>query len=145
MEYKDATDIIAGLHGALDKLEVKIRKSRVHRIFWHTAPVKWYTPPVLLGLSWEIDHPFRRSRVVMLRYWWKRSLVLGFWGKTEYDEDHALLNATLHGRERTHGERNGWDDQSYVEGEFDGASGNILERRPGLRVRATFDAGIDGQ
>ena len=145
MEYKDVTDIVAGMHGVLDKIEARVRGSWVHRIFWHSVNVKWYTPPVLFGTSWELDHPFRRSRTVIVRYWWGRSLVLGFWSKTGYDEDHALLNATIHGRERTDGERLGWDDQSFAEAEFDGDSGPILERRPELRVRATVDDGIDGR
>lgn len=144
MEYKDATDVVAAMHGALDWAERKIRGSWVHRVFWHSVNVKWFTPPVLLSTSWEIDHPYRKGRTVLVRYWWDKSAVLGFWGKKVYDEDHALLNATIHGRERTDGERLGWDDQSYTAAEFDGGSSPLLSRRPELRVRATVDAGIDG-
>lgn len=145
MEYKDVTDVIAGVHNLLDKLEARVRGSRVHRVFWHSVNVQWYTPPVILGTSWELDEPNRKARTVILRYSWGKSLVLGFWGKTGYDEADALLNATIHGRQRTHGERSGWDDQSYESAEFDGASGTVLTRRPGLRVRTTSDAGVDGQ
>lgn len=144
MEYKDVTDVIAGAHGLLDKLDRRVRKSWVYRVFWHSVNVQWYTPPVIIGTSWELDEPNRKSRTLILRYSWGRSLVLGFWGKTEYDEDEALLNATIYGRERTHGERRAWDDQSYLEGEFDGISSDVLEGRPQLRVRATVDAGSDG-
>lgn len=144
MEYKDVTDVIAGLHGALDKLETKVRGSWVHRIFWHSVNIKWYTPPVFFATSWELDEPYRKSRAFIFRYSWGKSLVLGFWGKTGYDEEHALLNATIYGRERTDGERLVWDDQSYTNAEFDGNSGSLFSR-PELRVRATSDAGADGQ
>lgn len=145
MEYKDATDIIAGAHNLLSRLEARIRKSWVHRVFWHSVNVRWYTPPIWGARAWEVDEPFRGGRTVLLRYWRGKSLVLGFWGKTSYDEAEALLNATIHGRERTHGERSGWDDQSYESAEFDGTSGTVLTRRPGLRVGASVDAGADGQ
>ena len=145
MEYKDATDVIAGMHGLLDRLEASVRRSRIHRVFWHSVNVRWYTPPVWPAREWEVDEPFRRGRTVLLRYRWGKSAVLGFWGKTGYDEADALLNATIHGRRRTDGERSGWDDQSYTEAEFDGNSGPLLSRRPELRVRATVDAGADGQ
>jgi len=110
MEYKDATDIIAGLHNALDWAENKITGSWVHRAFWHTVRVKWYTPPVLGGISWELDEPFRKGYTLIVRYWWKRSLVLGFWGKKHYDENTALLSATIHGRNRTNEEHDAWDE-----------------------------------
>lgn len=144
MEYKDATDVIAGLHGALDWVETKVRKSWLNRVFWHSVNVKWYTPPVLAGTSWELDHPNRKGATVILRYSWGKCFVLGFWGKREYDEDHALLSATIHGRKRTDGEHLGWDEAAYREGEFDGTSSPLLERRPELRIRATTDAGTDG-
>ena len=144
MEYKDVTDVIAGMHSVLDWVDSKVRGKWLHRFFWHGVRVKWYTPPVLIGTSWELDAPFRKSRTIIVRYWWSKSAVLGFWGKKGYDEDHALLSATIHGRERTYGERLGWDDQSYAEAEFDGNSGPLLSRRPELRVRASTDAGADG-
>lgn len=143
MEYKDVTDVIAGLRGALDWVERKAIRHGLSRLFWHSVNVQWYTPPVILATEWELDHPNRKSRVAILRYSWGRSLVLGFWGKKHYDEDHALLNATIHGRKRTDGENRGWDEESYREAEFAGSSLPLLNERPGLRVRATVDAGPD--
>lgn len=145
MEYKDVTDLITGVHGLLDKLEVRVRKSRISRFFWHSVRVKWYTPPVILGTSWELDPPNRKGRTVILRYSWDKSIVLGFWGKTGYDEDHALLNATIYGRERTREERDAWDESIPKTRTVDGIDCSLLEGRPGLRVRATVDAGTDGQ
>ena len=146
MEYKDVTDVIAGLHGVLDRVERKVTGSWVHRAFWHKVEVKWYTPPVLLSRSIEIDEPFRRSRTVVLRYWWDKCLVLGFWGKTEYDEDANLLEATIHGRERTHDERIAYDEARAFDSDprVEGLRGPVLEGRSRLRVRASTDAGIDG-
>lgn len=154
MEYKDATDIIAGLHNVLDWAEAKITGSWVHRAFWHTIRVKWYTPPVLGGISWELDEPFRKGYTLIVRYWWKRCLVLGFWGKTHYDEDQALLSATIHGRKRTDDERDAWDDlaprdtrhdyYTVSPGRAKSVSGLVLKEQSGLRVRATVDARTDG-
>lgn len=145
MEYKDATDIIAGLHNALDWAETKITGSWVHRAFWHTVRVKWYTPPVIAGISWELDEPFRKGYTLIVRYWWKRSLVLGFWGKKHYDENHALLSATIHGRNRTNDERDAWDESvPKNSGLVEGVDLGLLEGQSGLRVRATVDARSDG-
>jgi len=146
MEYKDVTDVIAGLHSALDWTESKVRGKWLHRFFWHGVRVKWYTPPVFLSRSIEIDEPFRRSRTVVLRYWWDRSVVLGFWGKTKYDEDANLLEATIHGRERTYDERIAYDEDRAFDSDprVEGFRGPVLEGRPELRVRATVDAGADG-
>jgi hypothetical protein len=143
MEYKEVTDIIAGAHGLLDKLEVRVRKSWLYRLFWHSVNVQWHTPPIWLAPEWEVEEPFRRGKTVILRYSWGKSLVFGFWGKTGYDEADALLNATIHGRKRTDGEHLGWDEAAYRAGEFAGVSGPILEQRPQLRIRATVDAGPD--
>jgi hypothetical protein len=137
LEFKDVTDIIASAHGVLDKLEARVSGSWLHRAFWHGINVRWYTPPVLIGRSWELDYPYRKSRTVVLRYSFRRSLVLGFWGKKGYDEDTALLEATIYGRERTNDERRAWDETQLFMA--DEASGVLLEGRPGLRVRATFD------
>lgn len=151
MEYRDATDIVAGLHGVLDKVETKIRGSWVHRVFWHSVRVKWYTPPVLAGASWELDHPYRKGYTLIVRYWWRRSLVLGFWGKRNYGEDHALLNATIHGRKRTQDERDAWDETKFQEFEPSIADKSadfdldVLTGEPRLRIRATTDAGVDGE
>jgi hypothetical protein len=140
MEYKEVTDIVAGAHNVLDRLEVKIRKSWVSRIFWHSVRVRWFTPPVILGTSWELDHPYRKGGTLIVRYWWSRCWVLGFWGKTEYDEDHALLSATIHGRDRTDDERHAFDDTTKnLEGPATGDS-DILGGRSNLRDGATRDA-----
>lgn len=144
MEYKDATDVVAELHGFLDKLESKIRRSSVHRIFWHGVRIKWFTPPVYTAKTFEIEEPFRRARVVMVRYWWNRGLVLGFWGKTEYDEETNLLEATVYGRKRRDDERSAYDESKGYENS-QGSSGELLARGSGLRVRATSDARADGQ
>lgn len=145
MEYKDATDVVAGLHNALDKVDARIRRSRLSRAFWHSVNVKWYTPPVLVATSWELDYPYRKSRTVVLRYWWNRSAVLGFWGKTEYDEDTALLEATIHGRERTHEERSAYNEATAWSGdpESEGFGSGVLSGRPGLRDGTTRHAWTD--
>lgn len=147
MEYKDVTDVIAGLHSGLDWVERKITGSWVHRIFVHTARVKWYTPPILFGHSWEIDEPFRRGKTVIVRFSWSRVVALGFWGKKHYDEDHVLLEATIHGRERTHDERSAFNEATAYEERptaVEGSSLPLRGDRPELRVRATSDAGADG-
>lgn len=162
MEYKDATDIVSGLHTALDWVETKVRKSGINRIFWHSVNVKWYTPPVLGGVSWELDEPNRKGYTLILRYWWNKSAVLGFWGKKHYSEDHALLNATIHGRERTSDERDAWNESTPKKGSLiEGIRGfhafkpsrptqredirfEVFDGQPQLRVRATTDARADG-
>lgn len=141
MEYKDATDIIAGLHNGLDWIDRKIRGTWVQRAFWHGIRVRWYTPPVLVSKTYEVEEPFRRSRAIVLRFWWNRSVVLGFWGKTGYDEDANLLEATIWGRPRTDGERKHWSDSPVSVPE--GLSSEILGGRPGLRDGATRNARAD--
>lgn len=143
MEYNDLEGTIAAAHGVLDRIEAGLRGSWASRIFWHSVRIKWYTPPVTFSRTIELDHPYRRSHSAIFRYWPTRALVLGFWGRKQYDEDSNLLDATILGRTRTDGERRAWDDGSYQDGEFEGSSVPLLERRPGLRVRATVDAGVD--
>lgn len=145
MEYKDVTDVLAVGHNILDWAEAKVSGSWLHRWFWHSVHVKWYAPPVHFATSWELDHPFRKSHAIVLRYSFRRSAVLGKWGKTGYDEDTALLEATIHGRQRRQDEREAWDETvlKVHDPATDGNSG-VLGGEPGLRVRATFDAGIDG-
>lgn len=147
MEYKDVTDIISGAQTLLDRLEGKVRGSWLHRWFWHGVNVQWYTPPVLFSTTWELDYPFRKSRTILLRYSFRRSLVLGFWGKTGYDEDTALLEATVYGRKRRDDERIHFDEVRAYDDRptaFEGSSLPLRGDRPQLRVRATFDDGLDG-
>lgn len=145
MEYKDATDVIAWAHNALDKLDVWVRRSWVSRVFWHSVNVQWYTPPVITGTSWELDEPNRKSRTLILRYSWGKSVVLGFWSKTGYDEAEALLHATIHGRERTEDERIAYDEaNAWNATRGEDGSDPVLQGGSGLRVRATTDARADG-
>lgn len=89
------------------------------RIFGHTMKVKWYTPPVWVGKTHELDEPFRRGYTVLVRYSWSSMLALGFWGKPQ-DPDKALLDATILGRKRSDDERQHWSDDvrdaSFSEG-----------------------------
>jgi hypothetical protein len=135
LEYRQVHDV---LHELADRAE----RSWLRRAFWHSVNVKWYTPPVLFGQSWELDYPFRKSRTVVLRYTWGRSLVLGFWGKKGHDEDTALLEATLYGRKRTSDERRAWDDTQLLVAPEAGIG--VLFGGSELRDGTAGHDGIDG-
>lgn len=144
MDYLDVTDIVAGAHSVLDKLEAKVTGSWLHRWFWHSVNVTTWTPPVHFARSWELDYPFRKSHTVLIRWSFRRSVAIGFWGKTGYDEDTALLEATIHGRSRRQDERDAWDatvPRTTASGEE--ANSGLLAGGSGLRVLATTDDGLD--
>lgn len=135
MEYKNPADV---LHEIADRWET----GPMSRIFGHTARVRWYTPPVLFGISWELDEPNRKGYTVILRYSWRHVLALGFWGKKGHSEEEALLSATVMGRKRRQDERDAFDD-SILRDHSEDENIAVFQGGPGLRNRATTDARAD--
>lgn len=65
----------------------------VGRLFLHVLKVE-PGPLVHFGTSQEIERPFRRSRVVVVRLWpLRRALAIGWWRKTGFTEEQALTKA----------------------------------------------------
>jgi hypothetical protein len=137
MDYVTIGDIVSVVH---DTITEKMASTRWERMFFHTIRIRWYTPPLIIGKSVETDEPFRYARSLGLRFSPARALVLGFWSEKGYDEDTALLEATLLGRRRTDDERHGFDPYRVY---GTGDSSDELSGRPGLRDGTTRNAGVD--
>jgi hypothetical protein len=137
MDYVTIGDVLSVVH---DTITESIASTKWERMFFHTIRIRWYTPPFFFGKSVETDEPFRHAKSLGLRFSGRRALVLGFWSEEGYDEDEALLEATMLGRERTDDERHGFDpDRIYGTGD----SSEVLSGRPGLRDGTTRNAGVD--
>jgi len=61
-------------------------------IFTHTVRLKPGTPFIHRAPTNEVEEPFRRSNSVIVNLF-RRGLVIGFWRKTNREEDEALLDA----------------------------------------------------
>lgn len=141
MEYKEVSDAFATAHGVLDWLESKVNRGFVSRFYTTKYGVKWYTPPVLVCKTYEIDEPFRQSWTFFLRTGFKTIRGYGIWSKHGLPEHEALLKAV----------RAGQVDEDYMEhfdvdaiqGEFEVVDGVGGFKPRGLRSGATGDAGVE--
>jgi hypothetical protein len=61
------------------------------RLFFHRVALRRHVPLLHFADTHEVEEPFRYSRSVILRYWPRRGLVLGWWRDTGREEDEALL------------------------------------------------------
>jgi hypothetical protein len=136
--YYEVEDVLYVAHDALDAIERKLDSGKyLRRFFIQFSRVKWYTPPIVVARTLEVDEPYRRCNSVLFRYWWNRGIVLGMWGNVGYDEAEQLLEATIMGRERTQDERDAVDDtivRDHTDELGQGASGTL--RVGGHSVRA---------
>jgi hypothetical protein len=146
MTYYQISDALVAAQDALDNLDLAISRTWADRLWVQHYRVRWFTPPILVSKTLEIDHPFRRARSVLIRISPTRALVFGFWGKTVYDEAQQLLEATILGRKRDRNERDAFDDTVIRDhSEALASTGNLSLRFGGYirRAGAPVDARAD--
>lgn len=96
MGYSDVSDAFQKAHGAIDWVEARTPQW-VHRIFTTKLSVRFWTPPVWVSTTREIDEPFRKSKTVIFHVLPHVAYGVGFWSKTGEPEHAALLQAVRAG------------------------------------------------
>jgi hypothetical protein len=142
MEYREVSDAFASARGVLDWIEEKVNRGFVKRLYAMKLRVKWYTPPVLIGKTQEIDDPYRESWSVFFHVLPKTMVGFGLWSKTGLPEHEALLKAVRGGLEVSKKDMEHFDVDA-IQGEYQVVDGVGGFKPRGLRDGTARDAGIE--